>query len=93
MLFGYKKLSRYILLLYFVITLATMFSIQTAVTIVTAGIANSITGGIISTELWTVFITVFCSLVLIIGKYNTLDKIGNQIFKFYIKINSSIKLY
>ena len=75
MLVGYKKLSRYILLLYFVITLATMFSIQTAVTIVTAGIANSITGGIISTELWTVFITVFCSLVLIIGKYNTLDKI------------------
>ena len=52
-----------------------MFSIQTAVTIVTAGIANSITGGIISTELWTVFITIFCSLVLIIGKYNTLDKI------------------
>ena len=52
---GYKKLHRFILPFYFIITLATMFSIQTAVTIVTAGIANSITGELISIELWTEF--------------------------------------
>ena len=38
---GYKKLSRNILIVYFFLTIATMFSIQTAVTIVTAGIAKS----------------------------------------------------
>mgnify|MGYP003313372839 CR=1 FL=1 len=52
-----------------------MFSIQTAVTIVTAGIAKSMSGGLLSIEVWTVLITIFCSLILIIGKYKTLDKI------------------
>ncbi len=74
-LHGYKKLSRNILIIYFVLTIATMFSIQTAVTIVTAGIAKSISGGIFSLEVWTVLITLFCSIILVIGKYKTLDKI------------------
>ena len=74
-LHGYKKLSRNILIIYFVLTIATMFSIQTAVTIVTAGIAKSISGGIFSLEVWTVLITLFCSIILEIGKYKTLDKI------------------
>ena len=72
---GYKKLSRNILVIYFILTIATMFSIQTAVTIVTAGIAKSISGDLFSIELWTVLITFFCSLILIIGKYKTLDKV------------------
>ena len=41
MLVGYNKLSKLILLIYFIISLGTIFSIQTAVTIVTAGIANT----------------------------------------------------
>ena len=72
---GYKKLSRNILIVYFFLTIATMFSIQTAVTIVTAGIAKSMSGGLFSIEVWTVLITIFCSLLLIIGKYKTLDRI------------------
>ena len=75
MLSGYYKLSKLILVTYFLISLATMFSIQTAVTIVTAGIANSITGEIISVEIWTVLITLICSLILVKGKYKVLDKI------------------
>ena len=75
MLHGYKKLSRSILIVYFILTIATMFSIQTAVTIVTAGIAKSISGDIFSIEIWTVLITIFCSLILVIGRYKTLDSI------------------
>ena len=75
MLSGYYKLSKLILVTYFLISVATMFSIQTAVTIVTAGIANSITGDIISVEIWTVLITLICSLILVKGKYKVLDKI------------------
>ena len=75
MLSGYYKLNKLILVFYFIISLATMFSIQTAVTIVTAGIANSITSEFISVEIWTVLITLICSLILVRGQYEFLDKI------------------
>ena len=52
-----------------------MFTIQTAVTIVTAGIANSIFGNVLSIEIWTLIILFFSFLLLIIGKYNALDKV------------------
>jgi Mn2+/Fe2+ NRAMP family transporter len=82
---GYKKLGKGVLGLYFVLNLATMFTIQMAVTIVTAGIANSLFGDISflnfgyerisSVEIWTVIILIVCLLVLFIGKYRTLDKL------------------
>ena len=72
---GYKKLGKGVLIAYFVITFATMFTIQTAVTIVTAGLASSIFGDFISTETWTVIILIICFLILIKGKYGFLDKL------------------
>ncbi|NND88695.1 MAG: divalent metal cation transporter, partial [Flavobacteriaceae bacterium] len=44
LLHGYKKLGKGVLIAYFILTFATMFTIQTAVTIVTAGIAASLFG-------------------------------------------------
>lgn len=72
---GYKKLGKGVLIAYFIITFATMFTIQTAVTIVTAGLASSIFGDFISTETWTVIILIICFLILIKGKYGFLDKL------------------
>ena len=57
---GYYKLGKGILIAYAIITLATMFTIQTAVTIVTAGLATSLTNGIFSTEIWTIIIIAIC---------------------------------
>ncbi len=74
-LHGYKKLHPIIPVIFFIITLGTMFTIQTAVTIVTAGIANSVFDNIISIEIWTVIILFISFLLLIIGKYNTLDRV------------------
>ncbi|MDB2321736.1 Nramp family divalent metal transporter [Flavobacteriaceae bacterium] len=71
---GYKKLGANILYFYVIISLATMFTIQTAVTIVTAGIASSLTNNIISVEQWTIIILVVCSVLLYFGKYKMLDK-------------------
>ena len=51
-----------------------MFTIQTAVTIVTAGIASSLTNNIISVEQWTIIILIVCSVLLYFGKYKMLDK-------------------
>ena len=74
-LHGYQGLNSNLLPIFFLITLCTMFTIQTAVTIVTAGIANSIFGNLLSVEIWTVIIITFSFLLLLIGKYNTLDKL------------------
>ncbi|MDG1218543.1 MAG: Nramp family divalent metal transporter [Flavobacteriaceae bacterium] len=71
---GYKKLGANILYFYVIISLATMFTIQTAVTIVTAGIASSLTNNIISVEQWTIIILIVCSVLLYFGKYKMLDK-------------------
>ena len=71
---GYKKLGKWALRIYALLTLATMFTIQTAVTIVTAGIAFLLFGSSFSLELWAVIILGFCFLLLLLGRYNLLDK-------------------
>jgi Mn2+/Fe2+ NRAMP family transporter len=71
---GYRKMGRGVLIFYFIITFATMFTIQTAVTIVTAGIASTLFG-VGSILIWTAIITVICATILIIGKYKILDSL------------------
>ena len=61
---GYKKLGKNILHFYILISLATMFTIQSAVTIVTAVIASALTNDIISVEIWTVIILAACFFLL-----------------------------
>ena len=72
---GYKKLGKGVLVAYFILSLATMFTIQTAVTIVTAGLASSLFGDFVSIEVWTVIILIICLSLLIIGKYKLLDNL------------------
>ena len=71
---GYKKLGKNVLKIYALLTFATMFTIQTAVTIVTAGIASSLFGAHISMEIWTIIILSICFGLLLVGKYALLDK-------------------
>jgi len=72
---GYKKMGRGVLIAYFIITFATMFTIQTAVTIVTAGLASSLFGDFVSIEIWTVIILIICLILLIAGHYKLLDNL------------------
>ncbi|SFZ93825.1 Mn2+ and Fe2+ transporters of the NRAMP family [Flaviramulus basaltis] len=72
---GYKKLGKGVLETYFILNLATMFTIQTAVTIVTAGIASVLFGDFISVKIWTIIILLICLSLLIIGKYKLLDRL------------------
>ncbi|MDG1729985.1 MAG: Nramp family divalent metal transporter [Algibacter sp.] len=72
---GYLKLGKGVLMVYFIISLATIFTIQTAVTIVTAGLASSLFGDLISVKLWTVIILAICLSLLIFGKYKLLDRL------------------
>ena len=72
---GYKKLGKGVLVAYFILTFATMFTIQTAVTIVTAGLASTLFGDFISIQVWTVVILIICLAILFLGKYKLLDKL------------------
>ena len=72
---GYKKLGKGVLVTYFILSIATMFTIQLAVTIVTAGLASSIFGDFISLEFWTVIILGINFSILVFGKYSFLDKL------------------
>jgi len=71
---GYLKLGKGVLTVYYIISLATIFTIQTAVTIVTAGLASSLFGDFISIKVWTVIILAICLSLLIFGKYKLLDR-------------------
>lgn len=70
---GYKKMGKSVLVTYFVLTFLTMFTIQTAVTIVTAGLASSLFGDFISVEVWTVIILAICLGIILRGRYKFLD--------------------
>ncbi len=72
---GYYKLGKYVLLTYLILSLITMFTIQTAVTIVTAGLAIELFGITSNITIWASIIIVVCLLVLLIGKYKLLDNL------------------
>ena len=75
LLHGYRKLGKGVLWAYFLLTFATMFTIQTAVTIVTAGLASSLFGDFVSVEVWTLIILVICLILLVLGRYKLLDNL------------------
>jgi Mn2+/Fe2+ NRAMP family transporter len=72
---GYKKLSNGLLIAYFLLTFATMFTIQTAVTVVTAGLAKQLFGIDFDMEIWSTIITLICLGILTMGRYSFLDKL------------------
>ena len=82
MLDGYLKISKSILLIYFGLSLVTIFTIQAAVTIVTAGLAIELFGITDNITYWAFLIIVFSYLILMIGKYKLLD----NLMKFIIMI-------
>ena len=72
---GYQKLGKPSLLLYFAITIASMFFVTAAVGFVTAGFFENLFH-IEFLEIWTVIILfVICAGILIIGRYSILDSL------------------
>jgi Mn2+/Fe2+ NRAMP family transporter len=72
---GYHKLGKGYLWAYFILNLGTMFTIQSAVTIVTAGLASTLFGLTSNIVVWGTIITLSCSIILVLGKYQWLDKL------------------
>ncbi|MDP5105712.1 MAG: Nramp family divalent metal transporter [Polaribacter sp.] len=72
---GYKKLGKSVLAIYYVLNFATMFTIQAAVTIVTAGLASKLFGITNNLVIWSTILMAISILFLVIGKYKLLDNL------------------
>jgi Mn2+/Fe2+ NRAMP family transporter len=73
---GYRRQGLWALLLYAILTLGTMFTIQAAVTVVTAAIGAALLGwsGSAAVVQVTIFLTVMCAALLFVGHYRWLDR-------------------
>jgi Mn2+/Fe2+ NRAMP family transporter len=99
---GYKKLGITYIRIYLVLSMATMFTIQTAVTIVTAGIANALFGdvnflglldlGLSGVEVWTLMILGVCFIILLIGRYRALDTLMKFVI-ILLSISTLVAIY
>ncbi len=72
---GYAQLGKHYLWINFFLSLGTMFTIQTAVTIVTASLASILFGLTSNLVVWSCIITLICLLILLFGSFKILDKI------------------
>ena len=71
---GYRRLGKGVLAISYSISFITMFIIQAAVTIVTAGLAVNLFG-VFDMVTWSLLITILSISVLLIGKYRLLDNL------------------
>jgi Mn2+/Fe2+ NRAMP family transporter len=72
---GYAKIGKWAVLLLLILTLATMFTVQAAVTIVTAGLVDKITGLGLPSFYYAAAMLVICFGILQVGKFNVLENI------------------
>lgn len=72
---GYKRVGQWAIIAFLIPTFGTMFILQAAVTIVTAGLASKIFGTGLSPVGWSALILAVCAGVLTVGKYPVLDKL------------------
>jgi Mn2+/Fe2+ NRAMP family transporter len=75
LLHGYKAIGSWALYLFILLTFISMFIIQSAVTVVTAGLASEITGLEIAPWITSSVLLLICAGILLIGKYQVLDKV------------------
>ena len=71
---GYAKMGRWAVVLLLVLTLSTMFTVQAAVTIVTAGLLQHM-GISLSAAILSLVLLVVCLIILRIGNYSILDNL------------------
>jgi Mn2+/Fe2+ NRAMP family transporter len=73
MIEGYKRLGSWAIGIFVIFTIATMFAVQAAVTIVSANLAAELTGIALSPLGWSAIILGICILLLLSGQYSALD--------------------
>ncbi len=72
---GYRRMGRWALGLFTLITLSTMFIVTAAVTLVTAGLTGELLGLDLSATALSTGVLGACGLLLALGHYRTLDRV------------------
>ncbi|PIE03890.1 MAG: permease [Acidobacteria bacterium] len=74
LLHGYRRIGLWAVYLFLALTVLVMFTIQAAVTMVTAALATQLFNFGLDIFQWTTVLLMVCCLVLAVGKYALLDK-------------------
>ncbi len=72
---GYRRIGKWAVILFVILTVSTMFTIQAAVTVVTAGLIGNVFHLSLSPVQISGVILFITMLVLMIGRYSVLDKL------------------
>ncbi len=72
---GYKRLGKWVVILYGVLTIATMFTLIAAVTSVTAGLVSNIFASSWNSLTMFTVVLLFTGAVIAFGKYSVIDKV------------------
>lgn len=72
---GYRRMGRWALGLFALITVSTMFIVSAAVTLVTAGLAGLLFGLDLSATALSLLVLTACTALLVFGHYRALDRI------------------
>lgn len=70
---GYRRMGRWAMGLYALITIGTMFVILAGVTLVTAGLAARLFAPDLPPSLWSAVVLGICGLILLVGRFRGLD--------------------
>jgi Mn2+/Fe2+ NRAMP family transporter len=73
LVFGFAEIGNWAVWVIGILTVTTMFTIQAAVTIVTAGLVQKMTGLDLSSVNFSIIILIICLCILQIGKFKILD--------------------
>ncbi len=75
LLHGWQQNGPYAIKLFFILTIFTMFTVQAAVTLVTAGISLHLFNLDFSVSMMSAFLLLVSVIILLIGKFNVLDNL------------------
>ncbi|HBQ18196.1 MAG TPA: permease [Myxococcales bacterium] len=76
---GYRRQGKWALVLYAILTLGTMFTVQAAVTVVTAGLAKVLFGLDVSPAWLSAGLLALCAGLVASGGYRALDGVGKVV--------------
>lgn len=71
---GYRKMGKWVLIVYFLINILSTFLVIAAVGFVTSGFMQNLFG-LQNSNFTTILLFVICAIILISGKYNVLDRL------------------
>ncbi|WP_170154551.1 Nramp family divalent metal transporter [Mangrovibacterium diazotrophicum] len=72
---GYRRMGKWVVALFLVLTIGTMFTIQAAVTSVTVGLISSVFHSPLSYVQITILLLLVCAIIVLIGHFKTLDRL------------------